>query len=172
MGSSKPKPVQAPFQQQQTNTFAPVGISQTPEAQKFLSQPLDFGSDISVDPGVGRRTDLAEQEAENRYGSAFSMGTPRIIREAAKAKELRDIRGQGAAEAAQAEYMNQIANNQRKQALTLTNLERYRQVLPQIAQTGGTSSGFNTQVMQPQGGFLSSFGQGLGAGLGGALPFI
>jgi hypothetical protein len=88
---------------------------------------------------------------------------------------MRDIRGQGAAEAQQAEYANQIANNQRRQALTLTELERKRQVLPQIFQTGGsgTSSGYNTQVIQPQGGgFLSSFGGGLGAGLGGALPFI
>jgi hypothetical protein len=177
MPKPKAEPVKAPFQQQQaqTNTYAPISVADTPEARAFLSQPLDFGSEVSVDPGVGRRTDLAEQEAENRYNSAFSMGTPRIIRQAYQAKELRDIRGQGAAEAQQAEYANQIANNQRRQALSLTELERKRQMVPQIFQTGGsgTSSGFNTQVMQPQGGgFLSSFAGGLGSGLGGALPFI
>lgn len=140
MGSSKPKPMQTPYasQQSQTNTYAPVSIAGTPEAQNYLNAPID------VDPGVGRRTDLAEQEAENRYNSAFNFGAPRFAREAGLAKELRDIRGQGAYEAQQANYM--------KNALELQRRER---LLPQILQTGGSGSmsGYNTQIVQPQPGF-------------------
>lgn len=165
MGSSKPQPVKAPFeqkaQQQQatTNTFAPFSIAGTPEAQSYLNAPLDFGDDTNVDPGVARRTDLAEQEAENRYDSAFNSGAPRLFREQAKAKELRDIRGQGAYEAQQAQYLNQQGNNARRGMVTETNLARLQTLLPRILQTGGSStgsemsSGFNTQVVQPQPGF-------------------
>src|SRR5262245_17552809 len=157
MGSSKPKPVQAPFQQQQqtTNTFAPHSIANTPEAQQYLNAPLDYGSDTNVDPGVGRRTALAEQESSNRYNSAFNAGVPRFIREMNQAKEQRDIQGQGAYEAQQAEYLNQQGNNARRAMTTNANLARYERLLPQILQTGGSgsASGYNTQIVQPQPGF-------------------
>ncbi len=189
MGGSKPKPVQTPFEnkQQTTNTYGRFSVADSPEAQEFLNTPLDFGSEInlkpvSVDPGVGRRTDLASQAAENRANSALSFGVPRFIREANAAKEQRDIRDQGAAEAQQAEYANQMGNNQLmaqqgafnnnlKAQRTAAELERRRLLLPQYLQTGGSgsSSGYNTQLTQPQPGFLSSFGAGLGSGIGGAL---
>jgi len=165
MGSSKPKPVQAPYQQQQqqqqqqTNTYAPFSIANTPEAQAYLSQPLDYGSDTSVDPGVARRTSLASQAAENRANSAFNFGVPRFIREANAAKEQRDIQSQGAHEGQQAEYLNQQGNNARRAMTTNANLSRFERLLPQILQTGGSSSGrgsmsgYNTQIVQPQPGF-------------------
>lgn len=194
MGSSKPKPSPPlPFQQQQQqqNTFGRFSISDSPEAEEFLGLPLDFGgsygglsTDVSIDPGVERRTDLAAQEEENRVNSAFNAGTPRFFRENMLAKNLRDIRGQGAAEAQQARYAQQMGQRnlefQKAQLMEGANrdrqmaeLERRRLLLPQILQTGGSgsTSGFNTQLVQPQPGFFSSFGSGLGAGLGSALKF-
>jgi hypothetical protein len=176
MPSKQPKPMQTPFaqqqaqQQQQTNTYAPFSIAGTPEAQAFLSAPLDFGAETNVDPGVGRRTDLAEQEVENRYNSAFGGGVPSFIREMNRARELRGVRSQGAAEAREAEYVNQQANNQRRQAMTMAELERRRLLLPQILQTGGSStgsgstSGYGTQIVQPQQGFWHKAGLGLISG--------
>src|SRR5688572_3448957 len=67
MGSTKPQPVKTPFEQNQreatTNTYGSYSVAGTPEAQAFLSQPLDFGDPTNVDPGIGRRIDLDEQEA-------------------------------------------------------------------------------------------------------------
>jgi len=176
MGKGKPEPVKTPFQQQQqqTNTYAPMGIASTPEAQAFLGTPLDFGDEVNIDPGVGRRTDLRRQEAENRYNSAFSMGVPRILRESAQAKELRDIDSQGAGEAANAEYIKQQTNNERRRAMTLADLQRKQTVLPNIVQTGGsgTSSGFNTQVSQPQPSIWNSIIGGAAQVGSAAIPFI
>lgn len=169
MGTTKPQPVKTPFQQQQqqTNTYGTQSIGQTPEAQSFLSTPLDFGDPTNVDPGVGRRTDLAEEEAGNRWDSAFNAGVPSFIRQANRAKELRDIRGQGAYERQQAEFMNQQGNNARRGMVTQAELGRRERVLPQIVQTGGSgsSSGFGTQVVQPQPGFWQRAGLSL---IGGA----
>lgn len=182
--SSSPKPVKAPFQQQQQqqqtqqNTYGLVSLSDTPEARALLETPLDFGDDVGIDPGVGRRTDLAEQDLRNRWDSAFNAGIPREYRTMLRDSEIRKVRSQGAAEAQDAEFRRKQLSNQTRTAKTLAELERRRQLMPTLVSTGGsgtssgTSSGFNTQVTQPQGGFLQSFGQGLGAGLGGALPFI
>src|SRR5262245_52326976 len=144
MGSAKPQPVKAPYeqqqQQQQTNTYGSYSIADTPEARAFLDAPID------IDPGVGRRTDLAEQAAEHRYNANYSPGISPEYRMSLLDAEKRNIRGQGAYEAQQANYQ--------KNALQLGRLER---LLPQILQTGGAStgstSGFNTQVVQPQPGF-------------------
>src|SRR5262245_15841570 len=162
MGRNKPEPVKAPFQQQQqqTNTygyFSPYGQQGT---QEFLNAPLDFGEPTDVDPGVARRTDLAEQEAENRAESVFGGGAPRFVRQQNLASELRGIRSQGAAEAAQARYMNQQANNAMKERKSLAELARRERLLPQLLQTGGsgTASGYNTQITQPQPGFWQRAG--------------
>lgn len=172
MGSTKPQPVKTPFQQNQqtTNTYGTQSIAGTPEAQQFLNAPLDFGDPTNVDPGVGRRTDLAEQEVGNRYNSAFNAGTPRFIREAQRARELRDVQGQGAAEMQQAEYLNQQGNNQRRQATTTAQLGRLERLLPQIVSMGGTSnsSGYGTQVVQPQPGFWQRAALGAIQGASGA----
>lgn len=173
MPSAKPKPMKTPFEQnqQQTNTYAPVSVSGTPEAQSFLNTPLDFGDPTNVDPGIARRTSLGLQEAENRYQSGFNLGTPAFIRQAALAREKRDISGRGAYEAQQAEYLNQQGNNQRRQAITTADLARKERVLPQIFQTGGTSntSGYGTQIVQPQPGFWQRLALGAVSGTGAAL---
>ena len=157
MGSSKPKPVQAPFQQQQqsTNTYGNHSIADTPEAQAYLNAPLDFGQDYNVDPGVGSRTALAEEEIGNRYDSSFMSGVPAWIRNINRQKELREAQGQGAYESQQAEYLNRQGNNALAAQRTAANLARRERVLPQIVQTGGSgsSSGYNTQIVQPQPGF-------------------
>lgn len=175
MGSSKPKVYQLPQQQtqQQTNTFAPFSIANTPEAQNFLNTPLDFGDPVNVDPGVGRRTDLAEQEVENRYNSGLNFGVPSFIRQANQAKELRDIRGQGAYEAAQANYANQQANNALRAQKTAAELDRRRILLPQILQTGGTgsSTGYTSTLGQPQPGFLQSLALSAVGGLSNGVRF-
>jgi hypothetical protein len=133
MSKPKPQPVQAPFQQNNVNTYGTMSIADTPEAKAFLDVPLD------IDPGVGRRGDLAEQEMSNRWNSAFAQGVPEHIRMQQQDAERRNIRSQSAAEAQQAEY-----------AKNLMELERRKTLLPQIVQTGGNSSGFNTQIVQPQ----------------------
>lgn len=140
--------MQTPFKQE--NTYAPQSIANTPEAQAFLDVPID------VDPGVGRRTDLAEQEAENRANSVFGGGVPDFFRQQALAKEKRGIRSQGAYEAQQAQFgRNQL------------ELGRRERLLPQILGVG--QSGYNTQIVQPQPGFwhkagLTAIG-GLSSGL-------
>ena len=176
MGSSKPKPVQAPFQQQQqqnqqyNNTYGAYSIADSPEAQAFKNTPLDFGDATNVDPGVGRRTALAEQEVGNRYDSALSAGVPAWIRNMNRAKELRDVQGQGAYEAQQAEYLNQQGNNAMRERKSMAEAARLERLLPQILQTGGTSmgtgssSGYNTQVTQPQPGFWQRAALGLISG--------
>lgn len=183
MGAPKPKATKAPFEQrsdqtttsnqigtnESENRFAPVSIADTPEAQAYLNY------DVGIDPGVGRRADLAEQELSNQYNSAFAQGIPEFIRMRQQDAGLRGIRSDAAAERQQAEFL--------KKQFELGRLER---LLPQILQTGqtqrgqttggqtqtGTSSGFNTQVMPGQPGAFSQFLGGLGQGLGGALPFI
>jgi hypothetical protein len=193
MGSKKPEPVKTPFQQQQqtTNTFAPYSISGTQEAQSFLGAPLDYGgsygnlnTNVDVDPGVGRRTDLASQSAENRANSAFNFGVPRFIREANAAKEQRDIQSQGAAEAQQAQYAQQMGqrNLEYQKAQLVEGANRDRQMaeiarrerlLPQILQTGGSgsSSGYGTQVVQPQPGFWQQAALGAIGGLSSGFRF-
>lgn len=193
MGGQKPKPVQTPFQQQQNsaNTFGFFSPSGSQEAKAFLETPLNFGGSygnlntgIDVDPGVGRRADLAEQEVSNRWDSAFNAGVPSWIRNMNRAKELRDVQAQGAAEAQQANYTQQRGQrdlefqkaqlmegaNQAKAGMDLMRRER---LLPQLVQTGGSgnTSGFNTQIMPGQQGLFGSFLGGLGAGIGGAIPF-
>lgn len=207
MGGSKPKPIQAPFQQQQANTFSyysPLN-AQSPGVSDYLNTQLDFGgigdytgeaykdikTDFNIDPGVGRRTDLAEQAAQNRWNSAFMSGIPQEYRQMLRDSETRQIRSQGAAERQQAEYARQQLQNQaslqraqmRDQSelartglanqaatqRTLAELQRRRDLLPQLVQTGGSSSGFNTQILPGQQGWFGSALQGAGSVLGGAL---
>lgn len=165
MGSSKPKAVQAPYQQQQQqtqsyqNTYAPYSIAGTQEAQDYLNTPLDFGDAYNVDPGVGHRTALAEESVNNRYNGDFNSGIPTWIREMNRNKEVRDVQSQGAYESQQAEYANQQGNNAMRTQRTMADLQRRQALLPQILQMSGTStgsgsgSGYNTQIVQPQPGF-------------------
>jgi hypothetical protein len=208
MGGQKPKVYELPQQQQQqtTNTFGTYSIANTPEARSLLNTPLDFGQgsysgdaykDIkndfkfSIDPGAGRRTDLAEQANQNRWNSSFFGGMPQEYRQLLRDSDSRQIRSQGVAERQQAEFAQQNAQQQadyqsslaragmRDQAelnranmagqATTADLERRRLLLPQILQTGGsgTSSGYTSQLSQPTPGFLSNLAGGLGA-VGGA----
>ena len=143
MSSPKPVATKSPYEgstnQATTNTYGTVSIADTPEAKALLGVPID------PDPGVGRRTDLAEQELDNRWNSAFASGIPTQVRMNMQENQKRQLRSQGAAEMQNAEY-----------AKNLMEMERRKTLLPQIVQTGGTStgqsSGYNTQVTQPQGG--------------------
>jgi hypothetical protein len=177
----------------------------SPGVDDFLKTPLNFGdpnayggeaykdipTEFNIDPGVGRRTDLAEQEVGNRWNSAFMSGVPAYIREANRAKELRGVQAQGAGERQQAEYGRQQLQNQalttraqmRDQGelaranignsiagqTTAAELERRRQLLPQLVQTGGNSSGsgYNTQIQPGQQGWFGSLLQGAGSAIGG-----
>lgn len=144
MPSPKPKPIKTPFQQ--TNAFTPQSIAGTPEAREYLDVPVD------VDPGVAQRTDNARQEVEDRWNSSFNAGTPGFVRDLAMGKEMRDVNARGAQESQQANYMTNALKLQRRERL-----------LPQILQTG--SSGFGTQVVQPEPGFWHKAGLSL---IGGA----
>lgn len=196
MGSTKPTPMKTPFENSQatTNTYAPFTIANTGEAQNFLDVPLRFGegykdikTDFEVDPGVGRRTDLAEQRTLNEYDSGLMRGLPVEYRQNLRDSAVRKVREQGAAEAQaaefarkQGEYGASVTRAQMEDAgdLAKTQFElgRRERLLPQILQTGGNSasSGFNTQLVQPQPGFgqqlLGGVVSGLASGL--TLPKI
>jgi hypothetical protein len=112
-----------------------------------------------------------------------------------RAKEVRDVQGQGAAEAQQAEYGRQQLQNQALTARaqmrdasefnragmldqsardrTLAELQRRRDLLPQLIQTGGSSSGsgYNSQVIQQQPSLWNSIGGAAQVGAA-AIPFL
>jgi len=134
---SKAKPTQLPFENKNTYGFQ----SQDPNNQ-FVKDYMN--APIEIDPGAGRRTDLAEQGMQNRWNSAFSRGIPQLLRQQNMESERRQIEGQGAAEMQQAKYAQQMAD-----------LERKRSLLPQMVQTG--SSGYQSQQQQGS-GFWGSLG--------------
>ena len=154
MSAPKPKAVQAPFQQTNTNTYGYESQDpNNPWVQAYLDAPID------VDPGVKQRTDLAQQANENKWNNAFTAGIPQQVRMMQQGAEDRDIQQQGSRDTQQAKYLQ----NQLK-------LMRAQSLLPQLVQTGGNSSGFQTQVLPGQPGLfssiLSSFAGGFGSGLG------
>lgn len=116
--------------------------------------------DIEIDPGAQQRTNLAEQESGNKWNNAFTAGIPKLQRMMAQGAEQRGIRQQGAYDQQDAKY--------RQNALSLARRER---MLPQLVQTGGTStsdaSGFNSSP--GQNGFWNTMVGGVARGLGGAL---
>ena len=128
---SKAKPQQLPFENKSTYGFQSQDAS-NPFVKSYMDAPIE------VDPGAGRRTDLAEQGMQNRWNSAFSRGIPQLLRQQNVESERRQIQGQGAAEMQQAQYAQQMAD-----------LERKRTLLPQMVQTG--SSGFQSQMPQGSG---------------------
>lgn len=139
-----------PFENKSTNTFG--YMSQDPNneyVQDFREIPLD------PDPGAERRGNLREQELENSWNGAFLSGVPDFIRKSRMDSAMREARSDTAAERRQANYQANLAK-----------VARAGQLLPQLVQTGGTSSGFQSQY-QP--GFWDSFKQGFGSSLGGFL---
>lgn len=149
---SKPKPIKTPFEQNTTNTF---GYQSLPADNPYVKAYMDTPTD--VDPGVARRGDLRLQASENRWNNAFTSGLPMHLRMAMQDAERRNIQQQNSAEAQQAVYQ--------RNALELGKRER---LLPTLTQTGGKSSGYNSQLDQRPGWF-SSFMGGFGQGLGGSL---
>lgn len=180
MGSSKPTPVKTPFEQNQnqqqttTNTYGTQSVAGTPEGQAFSNIDLDFGQDFNVDPGVARRTALAEERAGDESESAFNAGIPREYRQMLRDNRIQGIRGQGAYEAQQAQFLNRQGNNALAGQRTNAALARGERLLPQIVGLGstsmgsGSSSGFNTQVVQPQPGFWQRAALGAIQGASGA----
>lgn len=127
---SKPKPQSLPFENKNTYGFMSQDAS-----NPFVKDYMD--AEIDVDPGAGRRTDLAEQAMQNRWNSGFSNNIPQLLKQQNMESEGRQIRAQGAAEQQQATYAQKIAQLAKKERL-----------LPQMVQTG--SSGYQSQM--PQGG--------------------
>lgn len=164
----KPKPQSLPFESHgrttasgtTENRYGTAGISDTPEAKAYLEQADAF----DVDPGVGRRSDLEEQEVENQYNTAFAQGIPAFIRMRQRDSALRGVRADAASARQQAEYT--------RQGVRLGARER---LLPQVVQTGSSSTGtgtsdttgFNTAQGQ-SGGLLNTV---IGGGLGVAAAF-
>lgn len=145
---SKPKPTQLPFDNKNTYGFMSQDAS-----NPFVKDYMD--AEIDVDPGAGRRTDLAEQAMQNRWNSGFSGNIPQLLKQQNMESEGRQIRAQGAAEQQQATYAQKMADLMRKERL-----------LPQMVQTG--SSGYQSQMPQG-GGFFSSLLSGAGTA---AMKFI
>jgi hypothetical protein len=203
MGS--PKPQASPFNSQTANQGSGYNrtenrygigpsVANTAEGQAYLNTPLDYGAEyaptnISVDPGVGRRTDLAEQDVENAANSAFNFGgVPAYIRNNYLQSQRRQVRAQGAAEAQQAEYQNQIGNEANRQFAaqynsgirgqrTNADLARRQSLLPGVVNTFSGTDTYNTgnqnatgaQTMFPQGSGLLNSLIGAGATIGSAF---
>lgn len=146
----KPKAQKMPFENTTQNTF---DWQSMPMDNPFVQRYMD--TNVEIDPGARQRTDLEEQASNNRWNSAFTMGIPETIRMQMAGAEQRGIRRDGADAQQQARY--------RQNALQLQKNER---MLPQLTQTGGKSSGFNTQMPQ-SGGFWNSL-LGAGGQIGGA----
>ncbi len=155
MKKPKPEVIQTPYQQNQVNTYGTASIADTPEARAYLDMPID------LDPGVGRRADLAEQEMRNKWNSAFAQGIPAHLRMRQQDAEARDIQAQHAAESQQANY-----------AKTLIGLERRKDLLSHIVQTSGQSSGYGSQVLPAQPSIWNSIAQGAAGALVGAMTKI
>jgi len=136
-----------PFDNKTTNTFGWQSLPQdNPFVQQYMNTPVE------IDPGAQQRTDLEEQASGNKWNSAFTMGIPESIRMMMQGSEKRAIQQQGADAQQQAKF--------RQNALKLQKNER---MLPQLTQTGGQSSGFQSS---PQQGFWGAFTNSLGNTLG------
>jgi hypothetical protein len=143
-----------PFENNTQNTFGWQSAPQdNPYVQAYQNTPVE------IDPGSRQRTDLAEQQSQNRWNSAFAMGIPEQVRMMMQGSEQRQIAQQGADEQQQAKY--------RQNALELQKKER---LLPQLTQTGGKSSGFNSVYSQP--GFFGRLGNSFADSLGNTLGSI
>ncbi len=184
MGSSKPKVVKTPFEQnqtqtqQQTNTYGTQSVADTPEGQAFSNIDLDYGSPMDVDPGVGRRTALAEERAGYESENAFNAGIPREYRQMLRDSTIRNIRGQGAYEGQNARFLNQQGNNAMRGQRTNAALARAERLLPQIVGTGsastgtGSMSGYNSQLYTPQPGFWQRAALGAIQGAGSTISAL
>lgn len=168
MPSKKPTAMQTPFESNQTqNTtgetdteLGSYSIADTPEAQAYLNSPID------IDRGVDEAADLDRQRISNGYNNAFMGGVPGLFRNQAENADINaSNRSYG--------YRRQAAERQRNDQMA----ERRKTLLPQTYQrrtktTGtstGKSSGFNSQIVQPQsGGLLNTV---VGGGLGVVAAF-
>jgi len=129
----------APFERNTKNTY---GFESFDPNNQFVKDYMD--TPTNVDPGAARRTDLREQENSNRWNNAFTAGLPAHVRMALQDSEGRKIQSEGAYEQQQAEYnRNQL------------ELAKRSRLLPQLVQTGGQQSGYDTSVTQRK-GLLSS----------------
>ncbi len=137
-----------PFSNTTTNTF---GFQSQDPNDPNVKAYTDVN--IGVDPGVARRTALQKQESENRWNSATMAGVPAYLKGQLLGQERREIGAQGAADAQEAEYQQNILE-----------LARREKLLPQMVQTGGTSQGYQTAAGGGLGGLLG----GLGSAAGGA----
>lgn len=153
MASRQPRAVRTPFENTTTSSGATTNTygyqsqdRNNPYVQDYLNTPID------VDPGVGRRGDLAEQQMEHGWDGGFASGIPQQVRMQNVDAGRRALRSETAAQAQQAEY-----------ARNALQLQRAASLLPQLVNTGGTqtgnqfSSGFGSQVATPQPGLLSEF---------------
>jgi hypothetical protein len=130
---------------------------ETPDIQAFRA----FSPDTKMlSSTVGKRFDDRRRQIRDDYG-AYSGIPSQVARNAMRDEALADVD--------EAEGLALAEGDERTKAL---EMEKLATLAPLTRKT--KSSGFNTQIIQPQQqpGFLSSFGQGFGAGLGGALPFI
>ena len=161
MGSSSPKAMQTPYSgnstSTQTNTYGYSSQDPTnPYVRAYQDTPVD------VDPGVQRRADLAEQQMENEWNSAFNSAIPQTVRQQNIDAGRRSLRAEAADQAQAAEYQKNSLQMQKNALL-----------LPTLTNTGGTSvgsqSGFNTQLAQPG---QSPWAGILSGAASAAIPFI
>lgn len=174
--SKKPTPMQTPYSGTQTdnssesaetsfeNVMDSFSIADTPEAQAYLNSPIDVGR------GIDEAADLNQQRIENEYNNAFMQGVPTIFRNTARNADINAAnRNYG--------YQKQAAERARNEQMAA----RRERLLPQIFQKSGktkssgsrtgtsASSGYGTQIVQPQsGGLLNTL---LGGGLSTAAAF-
>lgn len=135
---SKTKAVQTPFQNTTTNTFTEWTPSNTPDIQAARESPA---VPETLAPALQAQFDRAQQRSADRWGSAYNQNIPAVTRNAMLGRENRDYQADYGAALGQSAYDANNANFARKMGIAEMTMGR-------PLQTGGTSSGYNTQVMQ------------------------
>ena len=155
---SKTKAVQAPFQQNTTNTYAEWAPSNTPDIQAARDAPA---MPESLAPALQAQFDRAKQRSSDRWGSAYNQNIPNVTRNAMQGREERDATADYGSALGESAYQANNNNFARRMALAEMTMGR-------PLQTGGSSSGYNTQLMQQP----SIWGSILGGAAGIASKFI
>ena len=128
--TSRTKVHQLPYANTSTMSYDWKSLSDTPEGRALAEW------NPQIDPSIQQRSDLAQQESENRWNNDFTSGLPTHVRMRLQGAENRAIAQGSNYERQQGEYLKNNLEFAKRQAL-----------LPRLVQTGGTSNGYNSQAV-------------------------
>lgn len=153
MKKSKPDVVAAPYQS--TSTFAWQAPPDSPDIKALRDLPSE---NQFLEPVLQAQFDRNKQKVQNRLESSYNQNIPQAVRENTAIQANTELANDYGTALAQGAYNDRQVEMQKK--LAIAGLTR-----PQLVQTG--SSGYNSQVVQNQGGGFwgSLVGAGITAGI-------